>query len=408
MTGFGLRRAAALACALAGGLTLAALAQEPARRVKLPADADTNDAAVYYQYGLQVVRNNPRTAAQAFYWAHRLSPDWPDPLYGRWLAMLLGQRGRLPEYLEGSSSVVRSKAFRSIDSLYFQALMLNPFLYRKLDRLLFDAYLEIVAQRFEAESGRRQNMGDVQFELERYLKEAPFVRAWMAYAEGRFGEAVQGYTSALKLERHKAGILAARARASFLRPDHLAALEDLTAALAELRASENQDRDLIYLYDSKALFEHSIAVVYESMALYDSARVAYARALQEDLSYYQAHVRLAVLALAGGDTATAISEYDLAGQIRGQDPVVRYKMGVLLRAQGRCAESVEQLKAGITAEPLFAPSYLELGRAYETLGQPEEASAQYQAFMTHAARANVDLPWVRQRLDAIRGGAGER
>jgi tetratricopeptide (TPR) repeat protein len=404
MSLFGLRRAGVLSCALAAGLPGSGSAQEPARRVKLPAEADTNDAAAYYQYGVQVVRNNPRAAAQAFYWAHRLSPDWPDPLYGRWLAMLLDQRGRLPDYLEGRSGVVRSKTFRSIDSLYYQALTLNPFLYRKLDRMLFDTYLEVVAQRYESASGRRQNIGEVQFEFERYLKDAPFVRAWMAYAEGRFGEAVQGYTSALKLERYQAGILAARARAAFLRSDYLAAREDLTAALAELRASDDQERDLIYFYDSKALFEHSIAVIYESMDLYDSARVAYARALQEDLSYYQAHVRLAVLALADRDTATAISEYDLAGQIREQDPVGRYRLGALLRTQGRCAEAAEQLKAAIAAEPLFAPSYLELGRAYETLGQPEEARAHYQAFVAHAARANPDLVWARQRLQDLAKG----
>jgi Tfp pilus assembly protein PilF len=353
---------------------------------------------------VRVIRANPRAASQAFYWAHRLSPDWPDPLYGRWLAMLLAERGRLPDYLEGRSRVVRSKTFRSIDSLYYQAMTLNPFLYRRLDRILFDTYIEIQAQRYESESGRRQNIGEIQFEFERYLKSAPFVRGWMAYAEGRFDEAVQGYTSALKLERYQAGILAARARAAFLEADYLAAREDLTAALAELRASDNQDDDLIYLYDSKALFEHSLAVVYESMAWSDSARAAYARALQEDLSYYQAHVRLAVLALADGDTATAISEYDLAGQIREQDPVVRYQLGVLLRTQGRCAEAVEQLKAAIAAEPLFAPSYLELGRADETLGQPEEARAQYQAFLAHAADANANLAWARQRLQDLAAG----
>jgi tetratricopeptide (TPR) repeat protein len=381
-------------------LTSVALPQQPAKRPQLPAGADTNDANSYYQYGVAGLRERPGAAAQAFFWAHRLSPDWADPLYGQWVATLL-RSSRLPEYLDGDRNTVRSKEYRSVDSLLYAALALNPFIYRRFDRMLFDEYIQIYARRYEARTGRILNRAILfdQFR-EDVLSDNPSLWGWMQYAEGRWAEATEAYNLALKRVRHPASVLASRARVSFLKNDYPAALADMQAALEDRQKIE--EKDLVYFYDSKAVFHHSIGVLYELMKDPASAREAYASALQEDLSYHQGHVRLAALALEAGDTATAISEYDLAAQIRENDPVVRYQLGVLLRKQGRCAEAVEHFKAAIAADSLFAPPYVELGQAYETLAQPDEARAQYHAFIAHAAHDDADLTRAGQRLEALK------
>jgi hypothetical protein len=177
-------------------------AQRAPRRPKLPDGADTNDACVYYQHGVDVLRRNPGTAEQAFYWAHRLSPDWPDPLYGQWIASLISRSNRLPEYLNGERGVVRSKEYRMIDSLYYAALARNPFLYRRFDRMLFDEYIEVYARRYESRTGQMVDRGLLQHEFDRDVMSDPAMRGWMTYAQGMFDQAIAAYTQALKGDKY--------------------------------------------------------------------------------------------------------------------------------------------------------------------------------------------------------------
>jgi tetratricopeptide (TPR) repeat protein len=394
------RASTAFACVVVA-LPPSASGQKFSRRPALPAGADTNDVMAYYQYASDVLRGKPELAAEAFWWAHRLAPDFPDALYGAWLASLLCRRGQLPAYMDGDRGVVTSKAFRAIDSLYYRALALNPFVYRRFDRVLFDAYIDIYADRIESQYGRGQlNRAALRFEFDKEVMSDPSLRGWMAYADGRWDVAIDAYTSALKRARQKASLLASRARAAFLKSDYDAAMADMTAALEERRKTE--DKDLIRFYDSKAVFEHSIGVIHQLRGDPAAAREAYARALQEDLSYHQGHVRLAALALNDHDTATAISEYDLATQIQGADPVVHYQLGTLLAATGRLGEAAEQLKAAIAAEPVYAPPYRALGVVYEQLKQPGDAAAQYEAFVAHARRQDPELARIRERLAVLR------
>ena len=302
----------------AGALAAASPAQcqKVPRRPKLPAEADTNSADAYYGYGARVLQDKPRDAADAFYWAHMLSPDWPDPLYARWAALLLDRRYQLGDYLAGTKRVVRSREIQAIDSLYYQALMLNPFVYRRFDHLLFDAYLDDLISEIHMRAGEWIDRSRAKFEFNQEIDRDPALRGWMDYSQGQFPAAVSSYTTALKRAKYKAGLLASRARASFLAGDYDAALADMTAALQEQRTTD--EKDLVYLYDPKAIFEHSIAIIHELRHEPAAAREAYAQALEEDLSYYQAHVRLAALALAAADTATFQAQInDVRGMTSG-------------------------------------------------------------------------------------------
>jgi tetratricopeptide (TPR) repeat protein len=397
-------RVACLVLLLLGGGGFAAArpaqGQRVPRRPKLPAQADTNSANAYYQFGANVLWDKPRDAANAFYWAHEIIPDWPDPLYGRWVAMLLDRATQLPAYLEGNRRVVQSRDVRAIDSLYFRALALNPFVYRRFDHLLFDEYFEMAMRRLDASAGRHLDRSEARFEFDQEVDQVPALSAWLLYSKGQFPSAIQEYTVALARAKYKAGLLAARARASFLNGDYDAALGDLTAALQEERASD--EKELVHFYDSKAVFEHSIGIIHEMRHELAAAREAYARALEEDLSYYQAHVRLAALALQAADTATAISEYDLAAELRADEPTVQSQLGGLLAATGKPADAVAHFQAAIGADSAFAAPYLGLAKAYEALGHPDSALAQYDAFVAHAARADAGLPFARARAETLR------
>ena len=117
---------------------------------------------------------------------------------------------------------------------------------------------------------------------------------------------------------------------------------------------------------------------------------------------------VAALALAAADTATAISEYDLAAQIRTGEPVVQWQLGALLAATGHAADAATHFKAGIAADSVYARSYLGLAKAEEALGDTASALATYQAFLTRAPRSDTGRPFANARVQALRaGGAPE-
>ena len=59
-------------------------------RPRLPRGADTNAAAAYYRWGEPLVRFGLKldSAEMALYWASRLDPTLPDPLYARAIVIL--------------------------------------------------------------------------------------------------------------------------------------------------------------------------------------------------------------------------------------------------------------------------------------------------------------------------------
>ena len=104
---------------------------KPVARPKLRDVPDTNDAQAYFDAGVRVFRDDPAAAADAFYWAARINPGWGDPLYGRRVALLAQKRNLMQAVMTGNR---RSRPeLLALDTLQARALMLNPFLYRRLD-----------------------------------------------------------------------------------------------------------------------------------------------------------------------------------------------------------------------------------------------------------------------------------
>jgi hypothetical protein len=76
-----------------------------------------------------------------------------------------------------------------------------------------------------------------------------------------------------------------------------------------------------------------------------SSKEPFGRALQEDLSYFPAQVQLGYPALESKDTTRALSEMDLAVQIRGDDPMLRFVYGYSLAVSGKSRDSDLRRKA---------------------------------------------------------------
>lgn len=377
-------------------------AQRLGREVPRPkgAVADTNDAQAYFDFGVRRFDTDPDAAAAAFYWAVRLNPGSADAWYARRAALLMTDEGLRRTFVNGGRNARESKQLRALDSLYLRALNLNPLLYRRFDKRLLITHITQETMREAQRGSNNVSPGEVDFVITGWLQQAgPEFRAWVAYGDGRFEEALRLYASVEKSSKFKAGVRIERGRILGMRGEVDSAVAQFRLALTELRSRDT--KDLVFFYDSKALFEHTIGILLEQQGDFDGAREAYGKALQEDLAFYPAHQRLGLLALGMHDTTTALSELDLAVQITGDEPFLRYLYGWALGAAGKYQESSEQLKKAVELEPYFALPQVMLGQMYEQLHDGEHAQAAYTAYLAHASQNDPRRELATARLREV-------
>lgn len=386
-------------------LPLASLSSQrlgpPLDRPKL-AGADTNDAHAYYDFGVSVFERDPETAAAAFYWAARIDPSWGEPLYARRASALMSNESLLKASVEGNRRTRESSVMRNLDSLQFRALMLSPFLYRQLDRTLFRAYLNTVRLTRSLGNGpARTPDASFDYQVETALRTSgEELRGWSAYGNGDLPNALSHYANALGNASDKASIRLDRARMFSMLSQSDSAIAEFGLALRELR--ERDKKDLVTFYNSKALAEFSIGDLHERSGNIPAAREAFGLALQEDLAFYPAHLRLGLLALTTRDTSTAMSELALAAQLAPAEPFVRYTNGYVLIGAKHYLEAVAELKKAIELEPVYALPHLWLGRLFEQLKQAPEALAAYQAFLDRAPASDPLRADAIERRDELK------
>jgi tetratricopeptide (TPR) repeat protein len=368
--------------------------------------ADTNDAMAYLEYGNGAFDKDPTSAASAFYWAARIDPSLAEPLYARRAALLMTNPGLRATFIDGGRRARESKQLRALDSLYLRALNLNPLVYRRLDRRLLTAHIVETMERNLRQSGTTDvTRGEIDFFVEGWLKNSGTeFRGWIAYGDGNFTDALQYYAKAMKETKFKAGLRIERGRIFGMLGQLDSAVAELRLALTEMRSKDT--KDLVFFYDSKALFEHTVATLLEQQGDLAGAREGYGKALQEDLAFYPAHLRLGMLALGQADTAAALSELELAAQIAGDEPFVRYVYGYALGAATKYPEAVEQLKKSVELEPYFALPQAMLGQIYERQGDGKNAQAAYTTFLARARQREPQRAFVTQRLKEVNEALG--
>lgn len=385
----------ALAIAATGAPVLATpleaqKAAKPIPRPKLRDVTDTNDAQAYFDAGVQAFRGDPGYAADAFYWAARLNPGWADPLYGRRAAILAQKRDLLNASMD--RRLRRKPELVALDSLLARAYMLNPFLYRRLDAELFLNYIT---------DGDRTIQGQYAYEINVWLQRAsPAFQGWYAYAQGNFDRALKEYARAIAQERETAGFHLERARILGMRNAVESSVAEFQLALGELRARD--DKKLVIFYDSKALAEFSIATLLEGAGEQEKAKEAYGRALQEDLAYHPAHIRLGLLALSQGDTAAAISELAMASELAPNDAFVHYMNGWVLGKTKRPKEAIAALTKATELEPYYALPNLVLGAQYESLDKAPEALAAYERYLKTASARDAQRQFAMDRIEDVK------
>lgn len=353
-------------------------------RPRLSASADTNDALAYLEFGMASVAEEPERAADAFYWAARLDPSSPGALYGRKVALLLRNQRLLNQYFEGGRGARNNRnLFMAIDSLQLRALHLDPLMFRMLDRTLIFSYYYNNYRNRGGTLTRREFDRELQFEL---ASEPPATKAWVFYGAGQFDQAVEQYTSALRGARNPISLRIERARTLSLRSRDAEAIDDFRRAVDQLRERDERRGEYVVFYDSKALLLHSMGVLYNRQKNLDSARALLGRAMEEDVSFWPAHVELGRIALSQNDSVTAVAELGLASELATDEPYIHHLYGEMLNATGQHAEAAEAFRKAIAMEPVYAAPVFGLAQALEKTGDTDGAKAHYQRFLALSSR----------------------
>lgn len=374
-------------------------AQDVPQRPTLEADADTNSASNYYDYGMVNLTKYPLRAADGFYWASQIDPTWAQPLYARRVALILASADLFViRYMDGEKGISHSKESRHIDSLELRARMLNPFFRRELEQELVMRYLE-AQYNFVNSTATGADRQAFHYYAEQYWRTSasPYMRAILAVSNNHLSQALRLYHDALSQGRRAgAEIHMARGEIFYDLGNDDSARVEMQLGLDSLRGRDA--KDFVYFYESKSVFEHGIGLIYERSGQVEQARDAYARALREDLSYYPAHLRLGLLALAEGDTTTALSELDLAAQIKEDEPLVQTTYGAVLTEVGHLEEADRHLHRAVELAPFYAAPYYALGRVAQMAHRPADAVQHYLAYLARVAAQEPRAAEVRARL----------
>lgn len=353
------------------------------KRPKLAAGADTNDANAYFALGARSLEERPADAAEAFYWAARLDPSSAEALGGRRAALLMRNKAVLKLYMSDNRRARTSKELIAMDTMQLRALRLDPLYYRKYDWTMLMAYYR-TEYRSSYPSESRQ---DLDYAIRSgFDKAPPYTRGWVAYSEGKMEDALGYYELAMKQAKNKGYIRIERGRALTMQGLFPRAIEEFRLASVDLKKLEADKEENVVFYNSIALVEHSVGVLYARIGQVDSAKAALGRAITEDLSYFAAHLELGRIALAEKDTATAISELGLAAELATDEPWVHYLHGSTLLSAGQHADAVAALKKAIELEPFHAESHFALAQALEKGGDRPGALAAYTHYLAISPR----------------------
>jgi tetratricopeptide (TPR) repeat protein len=350
-------------------------------RPRLKAAADTNDAAAYYSHGTITIAKQPAVARSSFYWASRLDPEMADAYYGHAIAIVLAFDDSVHErHMNGGNSERDPTDAQVIeyDSLMHMGFARDPFLDPRYNLMLFPAWVRQALPR----------------------STDPELRGDYAFAMHEYAHANAEWAAAFKKEPKRLDLRLRRARAFYYLQEYDSAYAEFAFVVNALEAKQQQELGWTKKYESKAMDLYEMGIIREMQGRKDDARELYGRALVEDIGWYMAHVRLAGLAAAAGDTTAALAEWALAAEIKNADPSIFYRYAAMLAAAGRTEDALKQLRAAIAMNPDYAAPYELVGRLEDARGRTADAVRAYREFLQRAPRDSPARATVEKRLQS--------
>jgi len=345
------------------------------QRPNLAAHADTNSWEAYFDYGVAHLRDSPRLAEAAFVWAAKIDPTRAEPLFGRWVAYWRRFPGWFEDYLKDVPAVVESPRIVQVDSLFWRALLRNPFVPRHLAVLLYE-------------------------QLPGTWGHDRYTTGLLAYSAGRYDQAVANFGGLLRsdsVKHYQVRFDLALCYTATRRFDSAAV--QVAALLAEMR--RRSEARLTYFYESRELYQYSLGLLHRALGAIPTARADLGEALVQNLGFYPAHAELGEVALAEGDKPQAVAEYAQAADLGANDGVMHYRYALALHGVGRIADAEVELQRAVTLEPFYAAPYFVLAQVLESRGNIDGAVKSYRQYLERTERGDPQIEMTRARIAAL-------
>jgi tetratricopeptide (TPR) repeat protein len=389
---------------LGGVLALPLEAQRAPRRPRLSGDADTNDAVSYFQLGTERLERDPNGAAAAFWWATRLDPLSAQVWYGQYQAQLAQNGSRYVRYVLREARGLQTPEIAAIDSLRLRAIALDPFMHRGLEDPLLKVYARESVPRDQF-MGRGDAITDPEqvHQMERYFVETdPYLAGLFSYSRGELRDAVRYWGNALSSHEHD-WMWAERAVAFVELRQLDSARANLTHAID--RARNGRGDEPHHVWETPAAYQCALGRVLEDMRNWAAARDAYQNATAANAAYYPAWLRLGVLGLRTGDTASALDALTRVLQLQPNDYFAHVTLGAALSNRGQRDSALAHLRRATEIEPWASGGWLLLGRALDAAGDSSQAVAALQKYVALAPRNDPPRLLAGRRIELLQPSA---
>jgi tetratricopeptide (TPR) repeat protein len=374
-------------------------------RPKLPAGGDTNSALGYYRFAMTVIDKDPETASRALYWAIQLEPSWPQALYAYRIATLRADESMLVRYIQHDKKSRRELA--PVDSLYFRAQLQDPFLRKDLDKdLLYQYFHAAIEQNIRRTGGNTDDL-DLKYQIDRYIDQMlrsdsdNEMRGWLKFSEGDLPAALDAYAKAIGKKHQNPDAHEERATIFYLQGNMDSARAELEHAIAELKVQDT--KETVVVYQPKAMLQFKLGMVLSRLSDLPAAKAALGHSLEEDLSFYPAHIMLSNYAIMEKDTATALRELDLAVQLKANDPFPSMRQAELLLAVKDADGAAKALDRVVQMEPYYATPHRLLGSIAEFKGNDSTAVAHFTRYLQLTTAGDRYADAVRTRITELGG-----
>jgi tetratricopeptide (TPR) repeat protein len=292
---------------------------------------------------------------------------------------------------------------RAIDSLRLRALALDPFVRRGLEEPLLKSYARESIPRDQF-MGRGDAISDPEqvAQMERYFRETdPYLAGVFSYSHGELRDAVRYWGNALNSHQHD-WMWAERAAVFVELRQMDSARANLTHAIDRARGDADEAH---HVWETAAAYQCAMGRVLEDTRDWAAARDAYQNAAAANAAYYPAWLRLGILDLRTGDTASAIAALRRELELQPDDYFAHVTLGASLGNRGERDSSLAHLRRATELEPWASGSWLLLARVLDAAKDTAQAVASFQKYVALAPRNDPARLVAGQRIEQLQPGA---
>ncbi len=185
-------------------------------------------------------------------------------------------------------------------------------------------------------------------------------------------------------------------QAKYVRGLAKAHLADYNGAITDFKSltdekEKNNKEKILPIYQKSSELYFLIGSAYLKLNDLENAKNSFEKVLEEDLSFFMAHVQLSNIYQQLGNYKEALNEIDAALFLEPDDPVLLYNKGVFWAKLGKTDNAIQAYKGSIEKNEFSYKAFYNLGYVYEKMNNKSEAKKYYSNFIKKAPLSSQKL-----------------